>query len=130
MKSPLPNRRDIVAAAATAVGIHAIAPTATADMPRPALTFRDHLLACLGGPWPEPCPLDVRPREPEVIPGRIGCYGHSMGSTHTWLVGPWDERLKCLVGNSCLPTYAAIERTHLLSPAMWEQTRAWFRRHL
>jgi hypothetical protein len=37
-----------------------------------------------------------------------------MGSTHTWLVGPWDERLKCLVGNCCLPTYAAIERAHLL----------------
>jgi hypothetical protein len=69
MKSPLPNRRDIVAAAATAVGIHAIAPTATADMPRPALTFRDHLLACLGGPWPEPCPLDVRPREPVEVDG-------------------------------------------------------------
>jgi dienelactone hydrolase len=150
--------------------------------------------------------IDCLASRPEVIPGRIGCYGHSMGSTHTWLVGPWDERLKCLVGNCCLPTYAAIERTHLLhcfpnfipgihahgdtpdiaaliaprplllnfgeldagspiaevrtgvetiaaayraagrpeafsafiepgvghvlSPAMWEQTRAWFRRHL
>jgi hypothetical protein len=37
-----------------------------------------------------------------------------MGSTHTWLVGPWDERLKCLVGNCCLPTYAAIHRTKIL----------------
>jgi hypothetical protein len=37
-----------------------------------------------------------------------------MGSTHTWLVGPWEPRLKCLVGNCCLPTYAAIHRTHLL----------------
>ena len=45
---------------------------------------------------------------------RIGCYGHSMGSTHTWLVGPWEPRLKCLVGNCCLPTYAAIHRTHIL----------------
>jgi hypothetical protein len=45
---------------------------------------------------------------------KLGCYGHSMGSTHTWLVGPWDERLKCLVGNCCLPTYAAIDRTKIL----------------
>lgn len=51
---------------------------------------------------------------PEVRQERIGCYGHSMGSTHTWLVGPWEPRLKCLVGNCCLPTYAAIHRTHLL----------------
>lgn len=50
----------------------------------------------------------------EVASDRIGCYGHSMGSTHTWLVGPWEPRLACLVGNCCLPTYAAISRTHLL----------------
>ena len=37
-----------------------------------------------------------------------------MGSTFTWLVGPWEPRLACLVGNCCLPTYAAIHRTHLL----------------
>jgi dienelactone hydrolase len=50
----------------------------------------------------------------EVASDRMGCYGHSMGSTHTWLVGPWEPRLKCLVGNCCLPTYAAIHRTRLL----------------
>jgi dienelactone hydrolase len=50
----------------------------------------------------------------EVDANRIGCYGHSMGSTHTWLIGPWEPRLKCLVGNCCLPTYAAIARHHLL----------------
>ena len=33
----------------------------------------------------------------EVASDRIGCYGHSMGSTHTWLVGPWEPRLACLV---------------------------------
>lgn len=53
------------------------------------------------------CQLD------EVDADRIGCYGHSMGSTHTWLVGPWEPRLKCLVGNCCLPTYAGIHRTHI-----------------
>ena len=37
-----------------------------------------------------------------------------MGSTHTWLVGPWEPRLKALVGNCCLPTYGAIHRTKLL----------------
>lgn len=50
----------------------------------------------------------------EIDEQRLGCYGHSMGSTHTWLVGPWEPRLKCLVGNCCLPTYAAIHRTELL----------------
>ena len=58
--------------------------------------------------------IDYLSSLPEVRKDRIGCYGHSMGSTHTWLVGPWEPRLKCLVGNFCLPTYAAIHRTHLL----------------
>jgi dienelactone hydrolase len=51
---------------------------------------------------------------PEVQKDHIGCYGHSMGSTHTWLVGPFEPRLKCLVGNCCLPTYTGIHREHLL----------------
>ena len=50
----------------------------------------------------------------EVRSDRIGCYGHSMGSTHVWLVGPWEPRLKCLVGNCCLPTYSGIHRHQLL----------------
>ncbi|HEX2973292.1 MAG TPA: alpha/beta hydrolase family protein, partial [Tepidisphaeraceae bacterium] len=58
--------------------------------------------------------IDYLCARPEVQRERIGCYGHSMGSTHTWLVGPWEPRLKCLVGNCCLPTYAAIHRTHIL----------------
>ncbi len=58
--------------------------------------------------------IDYLSSRPEVQKDRIGCYGHSMGSTHTWLVGPWEPRLKCLVGNCCLPTYAAIHRTHIL----------------
>ncbi|MDQ1317230.1 MAG: hypothetical protein QG588_881 [Candidatus Poribacteria bacterium] len=58
--------------------------------------------------------VDYLCSRPEVRSDRIGCYGHSMGSTHTWLVGPWEHRLACLVGNCCLPTYSAIHRTHLL----------------
>jgi len=58
--------------------------------------------------------IDFLVSRPEVNADRIGCFGHSMGSTHTWLVGPWEPRLKCLVGNCCLPTYAAIERMSLL----------------
>ena len=58
--------------------------------------------------------VDFLVSRPEVKPDRIGCYGHSMGSTHAWLVGPWEERLKCIVGNCCLPTYAAIHREHML----------------
>ncbi len=51
---------------------------------------------------------------PEVKPDLLGCYGHSMGSTHAWLVGPLEPRLKCVIGNCCLPTYEAIEQNHLL----------------
>lgn len=52
--------------------------------------------------------IDFLVSRSEVQPDRLGCYGHSMGSTHTWLVGPWEPRLKCLVGNCCMPTYKAI----------------------
>jgi dienelactone hydrolase len=58
--------------------------------------------------------VDFLVSRPEVSAERIGCYGHSMGSTFTWLVGPWESRLKCLVGNCCLPTYKAIHREHML----------------
>ncbi|MEC8590955.1 MAG: alpha/beta hydrolase family protein [Planctomycetota bacterium] len=58
--------------------------------------------------------IDYLVSRPEVRAEKIGCYGHSMGSTHTWLVGPWEPRLKCLVGNCCLPTYAGIHRNKLL----------------
>lgn len=58
--------------------------------------------------------VDYLARRPEVRSDRLGCYGHSMGSTHTWLVGPWEPRLVALCGNCCLPTYAAIERTEIL----------------
>lgn len=58
--------------------------------------------------------IDFLQSRPEVIDENIGCYGHSMGSTHTWLVGPWEKRIKCLVGNCCLPTYRGIHREHML----------------
>jgi dienelactone hydrolase len=58
--------------------------------------------------------VDVICSREEVDKDRIGCYGHSMGSTHTWLVGPWEPRIKALVGNCCMPTYAAMERTSLI----------------
>jgi dienelactone hydrolase len=57
--------------------------------------------------------VDVLCERPEVMSDRIGCYGHSMGSTHCWLVGPLEPRLKCVVGNCCLPTYDGIEATHI-----------------
>lgn len=58
--------------------------------------------------------VDYLASRKEVQADRLGCYGHSMGSTHTWLVGPWEPRLKALVGNCCLPTYDGIEREQLL----------------
>ncbi len=54
-------------------------------------------------------------QRPEVIPEKPCCCGHSMGSTHAWLVGPLEPRLKCVIGNCCLPTYDAIEATHILN---------------
>jgi dienelactone hydrolase len=58
--------------------------------------------------------IDYLLSRPEVQANHIGCYGHSMGSTHAWLVGPWEPRLKAIVGNCCLPTYRAIHQNHLL----------------
>ena len=58
--------------------------------------------------------IDYLQSRNEVLDDRIGCYGHSMGSTHLWLVGPWEPRLKALVGNCCLPTYAGIHREEML----------------
>lgn len=58
--------------------------------------------------------IDVLCERTEVKKDRIGCYGHSMGSTHSWLVGPFEPRLICIVGNCCLPTYEAIEKEHIL----------------
>lgn len=58
--------------------------------------------------------VDYLSQRAEVIPDKLGCYGHSMGSTHAWLVGPLEPRLKCIIGNCCLPTYEAIEETHIL----------------
>lgn len=58
--------------------------------------------------------VDYLASRPEVRGDALGCYGHSMGSTHAWLVGPWEPRLKVVVGNCCLPTYAAIHETQLL----------------
>ena len=50
----------------------------------------------------------------DVVEDQIGCYGHSLGSIFTWLLGPWEDRLKCLIGNCCLPTYEAVHRVQLL----------------
>ncbi len=64
--------------------------------------------------WDMKRAVDVLCELPEVQNERIGCYGHSMGSTHSWLVGPLEPRLRCIIGNCCLPTYEAIEEEHLL----------------
>ena len=58
--------------------------------------------------------VDLLCSRAEVKHDRLGCYGHSMGSTHAWLIGPLEPRLKCIIGNCCLPTYEAIEENHLL----------------
>lgn len=58
--------------------------------------------------------IDYLVTRPEVKANALGCYGHSMGSTHAYMVGPWEERLKAIVCNCCLPTYKAIHREHML----------------
>ena len=35
-------------------------------------------------------------------------------STYSLMLSPWESRLKALVGNCCMPTYAAMERTNLI----------------
>lgn len=58
--------------------------------------------------------IDYLVTRPEVQANALGCYGHSMGSTHSYMVGPWEERLRAIVCNCCLPTYKAIHREHML----------------
>jgi len=58
--------------------------------------------------------VDLLAGRPEVDARRLGCYGHSMGSTHAWLIGPWEPRLRAIACNCCMPTYAATERTDLI----------------
>ncbi len=58
--------------------------------------------------------IDYLCERPEVRPDQMGCYGHSMGSTHAWMVGPHEPRIRAVVGNCCLPTYAAIHDTKIL----------------
>jgi len=58
--------------------------------------------------------IDYLVSRPEVKADGIGCYGHSMGSTHAWLAGACEPRLKAVLGNCCLPTYSAIHDHHLL----------------
>ena len=58
--------------------------------------------------------LDYFCSRSDVLEGQLGCFGHSLGSIFTWLLGPWEERLQCLVGNCCLPTYDAVHRVRLL----------------
>ncbi len=103
--------------------------------------------------------LDLLCARPEVDADRIGCYGHSMGSTHTWLVGPHEPRLKALVGIGELDDGSPIEYArkgvarigqayaeqqaadqfsffiepgakHVLSEAMWQRTKSFFAGHL
>ena len=57
--------------------------------------------------------VDYLVSRPEVKADRLGCYGHSMGSTHTWLVGrgnPACARWWAIA----VCTYAGIHRTSLL----------------
>ena len=58
--------------------------------------------------------IDYLTSRPDVNADRVGCYGHSMGSTHAWLVGPHEPRIKATVGNCCLPTYAGIHDERIL----------------
>lgn len=58
--------------------------------------------------------LDYLCSREDIKSNQIGCYGHSLGSQLTWLIGPWEKRLKCMVGNCCLPTYEAVHQNKLL----------------
>ena len=50
----------------------------------------------------------------EVDSNSIGSYGHSMGSTHAYMVAPWEPRIRATLCNCCLPTYKAIDEKEIL----------------
>ncbi len=50
---------------------------------------------------------------PDVDSTRLGCYGHSLGSTLSWLTAPWDDRLKCIVGNCCMPSIVSMRESEI-----------------
>lgn len=58
--------------------------------------------------------VDYLTRRPDVDTRRMGCCGHSLGSTFSWLLGPFEPRLRGFVGNCCLPTYGMIRENHLI----------------
>ena len=63
--------------------------------------------------------VDYIASRPEVDNTRLGCYGHSMGSTHTWLVGPWEPRLKAH-GRQLLPADVRGDGAHRPDPLLPE----------
>jgi hypothetical protein len=62
---------------------------------------------------------------PEVQKNKLGCYGHSMGSTHAWLVGPLEPRLKCIVGNSYIRSNRGESYPALLSEFCPRMAKVW-----
>jgi hypothetical protein len=60
--------------------------------------------------------VDVLAARPEVRADRLGCYGHSMGSTHTWM-----DRFSYFIEEGV---------GHELSPEMWRRTREHFAKYL
>ena len=59
--------------------------------------------------------IDFLVSRPEVKRDRLGCYGHSMGSMHAEDKFTW---------------YIEDGTGHVLSPEMWQRTRACFKKHL
>ena len=76
-ESDATDRRGFVGMAATGLAAASFASQAgggdtaadDGDTAQREKTFREHLLECLGGPWPEACPLDVRARDPVEFRG-------------------------------------------------------------
>jgi dienelactone hydrolase len=58
--------------------------------------------------------IDYVSTRQEVDTERIGCYGHSLGATFSWLIAPFEERIKCVVGNCCMPLYSALEQEYVV----------------
>lgn len=103
MTKHLPSRRDVVAAAATAFGIHA-----HGDTPDIAALIAPRPLLLNFGELDRGSPIEEVRAGIETIGRAYAAAGRPEA---------FDSFIEPGVG-------------HVLSPAMWERTREWFRRHL
>jgi hypothetical protein len=106
------SRRGFVGAAGIGFSLTSLAaPVTNAPAAMKPATLRQRLLECLGGPWPDPCPLDVHLRARRKADGfRI--------ETLTYEVEPGDR----VAGHLLIPDGVDAARP-APAIAVWHQRR-------